>query len=177
MSRLATARAGRPAFIEPAYSGTVQARLVFRRHPVLSIATVAYLGVVGWVTLGPQPLNADGRGLLRRILRVLGDHDLTGWITYDRVEFAANVLMFVPIGLLFLLLFGRRQWWLAVLVGVALTLAIELAQLSIAERVSDPRDVLSNSIGTVLGVLVALVITGPAARRRKRLSRLPQRTG
>jgi glycopeptide antibiotics resistance protein len=150
---------------------------MFRRHPALSVVTLAYLGVVGWVTLGPQPLDTAGRGILRRILAVLGNHDLTDWITYERVEFVANVLMFVPIGLLFLLLFGRRQWWLAVLVGVALTLAIELAQLSLTDRVSDPRDVLANTMGAFLGVLLALFITGPAARREKRMSQRPQHVG
>jgi len=150
---------------------------MFRRHPVLALVTIAYLGVVAWVTLGPQPLSTAGRGLLRRILAALGNHELTDWITYDRVEFVANVLMFVPIGLLFVLLFGRRQWWLAVLIGIAITLMIELAQSSIIDRVSDPRDVLANTAGAFLGVLVALAITGPAARRGKRMSQRPQRAG
>lgn len=150
---------------------------MFRRHPVLALITIAYLGVVAWVTLGPQPLSTVSRGILKRILAALGNHDLTDWITYDRVEFVANVLMFLPIGLLFVLLFGRRQWWLAVLIGIAITLAIELAQTSIADRVSDPRDVLANTAGAFLGVLAAMAITGPAARRGKRMSRLAQRAG
>ncbi|CAN5206941.1 hypothetical protein BH09ACT3_BH09ACT3_10570 [soil metagenome] len=155
----------------------MQARLMFRRHPVLALITIAYLGVVAWVTLGPQPLSTASRGILKRILAALGNHELTGWISYDRVEFVANVLLFVPIGVLFVLLFGRRQWWLAVLIGIAITLAIELAQTPIADRVSDPRDVLANTAGAVLGVLAALAITGPAARRGKRMSRLAQRAG
>jgi glycopeptide antibiotics resistance protein len=147
---------------------------MFRRQPALAVVTIAYLGVVAWVTLGPQPLNAAGRGILRRVLNFFGNHSATDWITYDRVEFTANVLMFVPIGLLFVLLFGRRQWWLAMLAGIALTLTIELAQMSLADRVSDPRDVLANSIGAFVGVLVALVVTAPAARRERRMSRARQ---
>ena len=166
-----------PASADEASRRGRHARRMFRRHPVLALVTIAYLGVVAWVTLGPQPLSTASRGLLRRILAALGNHELTDWITYDRVEFVANVLMFVPIGLLFVLLFGRRQWWLAVLIGIAITLMIELAQSSIIDRVSDPRDVLANTAGAFLGVLVALAITGPAARRGKRMSQRPQRAG
>ena len=134
---------------------------MIRRHPVLFVLTLGYLGVVAWVTLGPQPLDAGGSRLLYRALRFLGSHQLTSWITYDRVEFTANIAMFVPIGLLFVLLFGRRRWWIAIIVGVALTIAIELSQRGIPGRVSDPRDVLANSLGAALGVAVALLVTIP----------------
>ncbi|MDQ1605844.1 MAG: hypothetical protein QOJ18_211 [Microbacteriaceae bacterium] len=141
---------------------------MFRRHPLLSLVTVGYLGLVGWITLGPQPLNSQDQRLLARILSYFGNHDATRWINYNLVEFSANVAMFVPLGVFFLLLLGRRRAWLAMLLGVVITVGIETAQLFIAGRVSDPRDVLANSAGTLIGVLAALVITAPAARRARR---------
>jgi glycopeptide antibiotics resistance protein len=138
---------------------------MIRRHPLLAVFTVGYLAIVAWVTLGPQPITASGSHLLFRALRFFGNHELTHWITYSRIEFTANIAMFVPIGLLFALVLGRRRWWLASLIGVAMTIAIELSQLGIPGRVSDPRDVLANSVGSVLGVLLALAVTAPAARR------------
>jgi glycopeptide antibiotics resistance protein len=141
---------------------------MFRRHPLISVLTIGYLALVGWITLGPQPLNNQDDRLLARILSYFGTHDATKWITYNFVEFSANVAMFVPLGLFFLLLLGRKRAWLAMLIGVLLTVGIETAQLFIAGRVSDPMDVLANSIGTLIGVLVALVITAPAARRARR---------
>lgn len=137
---------------------------MLRRHPILSFATFSYLAVVGWVTLGPQPLDDEGRGLLRRVIGWLQRHDATEWVTYSGVEFTANVLMFVPVGLFFVLLLGRRQWWLAAVLCVALTITIETTQLFLADRVPDPRDLMSNSIGGVIGVLGALIITWPKAR-------------
>lgn len=139
---------------------------VFRHHPVLSIVTFAYLGVVAWLTLGPQPLDDRGDGLLRRLLGFLGRRPETDWITYNGIEFAANIAMFVPVGLFFVLLLGRRRWWLAIMLGVLLTCVIEYTQLFLPTRVSDPRDLLSNSIGTVIGVTFALLWTWPAAYRR-----------
>lgn len=138
---------------------------MFRRHPFLSFTTVAYLGVVGWITLGPQPVNTGNGYWLWRALRFFSSHESTRWLTYDRVEFLANVAMFVPIGIFFVLLFGRRLWFMSVISGVLLTLAIEFAQRFIPGRVSDLRDLVANSFGTVVGVLVALVLTKAKARR------------
>jgi len=138
---------------------------MFRRHPILSLFTLGYLAVVGWVTLGPQPLDDSDSGWLFRLLDVFQRHSLTGWITYDRLEFGANVAMFLPIGLFFLLLLGRRQWWLAILVAFALTVGIETAQQFIPGRVSDIRDVISNTTGGIVGVLFGLIATAPKARR------------
>ncbi|TFD20577.1 VanZ family protein [Cryobacterium sp. TMT4-10] len=132
---------------------------MLHRHPVLSSATLAYLAFVGWVTLGPQPLNTSNNGWLLRALGFFARHDSTDWITYGRVEFAANIGMFIPIGVFLVLLFGRRQWWLAIVVGVALTCSIEFTQQFLPTRYPDLRDLVANTAGAVLGVLVALVIT------------------
>jgi glycopeptide antibiotics resistance protein len=100
-----------------------------------------------------------------RVLDVLWEHPATDWVTYDGVEFSANIAMFLPIGLFFLLLFGRKRWWLAIVVPFLMTLSIETAQVWIPGRVSDVRDVISNTTGAIVGVLVGLVITAPRARR------------
>jgi len=132
---------------------------MLHRHPFLGLVTAAYLALVGWVTLGPQPVTPDADGWLWRILTVLGRHELTGWITYSRLEFMANIAMFLPIGLFLLLLLGRRFWPLAIVLCCALTVGIETAQLFIPTRVSDVRDLIANSAGGALGVLVGLVLT------------------
>ena len=49
---------------------------MFRRHPVLAVITFVYLGVVGWVTLGPQPLDSSGNALLFRLLDRLDELEL-----------------------------------------------------------------------------------------------------
>ncbi|MET4781971.1 VanZ family protein [Glaciihabitans sp. UYNi722] len=148
---------------------------MFRRHPFLSLVTVVYLAVVGWITLGPQPVNSGNGAWLWRLLRFFSGHELTSWLTYARVEFLANVAMFIPIGLFFLLLFGRRLWFVGILAGVALTVAIEGAQLFIPGRVSDVRDLIANSLGATIGVLAALIVTAPKARRLRRERERDQR--
>jgi len=134
---------------------------MFHRHPLLSLLTFAYLGFVGWMTLTPQA--ATGTSLMTRVadrvVRELRAYEPTSGLSAADVEFAANVAMFVPVGMFFLLLLGRRQWWLAVLAGLVLTVGIEVAQQEIPGRVSDPRDVVSNGLGTVVGVVLGWVLT------------------
>ncbi len=138
---------------------------MFLRHPFLSLATLAYLGVVGMITLGPKPYGERTEGFVYRLLALFQRHSSTEWIDYNRLEFGMNVLMFVPIGVFFLLLFGRRLWWLSIMFGVALTLGIEFAQMFMPTRVSDARDILANSSGAFIGVIIALILTYGKARR------------
>jgi glycopeptide antibiotics resistance protein len=149
---------------------------MFRHHPILTVVTFVYLGVVGWITLGPQPLDDRADSLVWRLLAFFSRYASTDWITYSFLEFWSNVAMFVPVGLFFLLLLGRRRWWLAIGLGVMLTLGIEFVQQYLPDRVSDPRDILANSLGALVGVVAALLVTWPAAVRRARERRLEART-
>ncbi len=139
---------------------------MFHRHPFLSLVTFAYLGVVAWVTLTPQSVAPTDSDLVQRILARLQRYDELSWLTYDRAEFLANIALFVPVGVFLLLLVGTRFWWLAGFGAFLMTSAIETAQRSIPGRVSDERDVLANTVGALIGIVVALVLTYPAARRR-----------
>ncbi|THG32341.1 VanZ family protein [Naasia lichenicola] len=143
---------------------------MFRRHPLLSIVTVLYLGFVGWLTLSPSLPFGDGTdGVVWRVLRALDEFPGARWLDYSDVEFAANIAMFAPIGMFFVLLFGRARWWLAMLLSVALSCAIELAQLLFfTTRVADVRDIVSNSTGAIVGAVVVLILTAGKARQLRR---------
>src|SRR4051812_9408783 len=100
---------------------------MFLRHPILSLATLAYLGVVGWLTLSPQAPSGTNN-FLWRLAHFFESHASTEWITFNLLEFVANIALFVPFGVFFVLLLGRRRWWLAILFGVATTVIIEFSQ-------------------------------------------------
>lgn len=148
---------------------------MFHRHPFLSLLTFAYLGFVGLVTLTPASDQPDYTSLTGRVLARLQTYPdldpITGRLSVERVEFLANIGLFVPVGVFMTLLFGSRLWWLAVAGSIALTAAIETAQRSIPGRVSDPRDLVANSGGAVVGVVLALVLMLPGTLRRRRLRR------
>ncbi|GAA4181120.1 VanZ family protein [Gryllotalpicola koreensis] len=146
---------------------------MFRRHPILAPLTLAYLALVAWITLGPQPLDHQRQDWVLVLLHDARAFTAPHWprlaaqLTYDHAEFLANVAMFAPIGLFLVLLLGRRFWWAAVLLCVAMTGFIETAQRFIPGRVSDVRDIVSNSVGGLVGVIVALIVTIPAYRRER----------
>lgn len=148
---------------------------MLHRHPFLSLLTVLYLGFVGLVTLTPASEQPDYSGLAERILARLAlypDLDpVTSRLSVERVEFLANIGLFVPVGVFLLLLVGTRLWLVALAAGIVLTSVIENVQRSIPGRVSDPRDVAANAIGLFIGVALALVLTLPATLRRRREQR------
>ncbi|MFT4262894.1 MAG: VanZ family protein [Nocardioides sp.] len=143
------------------------------RHPLLSLLTGTYLVFVGWLTLTPHPIGTSQQDLLLRILDGLHRRGRLESLDYDRLEFLANIGLFVPIGMFLLLLFGAGGWWAAALASFAMTAGIEYAQHYIPGRVPDDRDLVANGAGALLGILVALVLTLPATlrRRRRRLMR------
>ena len=145
---------------------------MLHRHPLLSLLTLLYLGFVGLVTLTPGAAQPDYSGLAERVLarlRRYPDLDpLTVRLSVERIEFLANIGLFVPLGVFLLLLVGSRLWWVALVAGIVLTSMIENIQRSIPGRVSDPRDVAANAIGMFIGVALALALTLPSTLRRRR---------
>lgn len=100
---------------------------------------------------------------------------LTVWIQEDLglefvrqgwVEFTANVLMFVPLGVLVPLVF--RRLWIGVLVAAALSAGAELVQILLPARHASMRDVLANVLGALLGAAIVWAVT---RRRPSRGSR------
>jgi VanZ family protein len=81
------------------------------------------------------------------------------WLLRD---VAINVLLYVPLGLSAFLVVARCHSrglavFVALLLGVGLSTCIELAQVYVPGRVSSLLDITTNSIGTAVGVLVALM--------------------
>ena len=145
---------------------------MLHRHPFLSLLTLLYLGFVGLVTLTPGSGQPDYAELARRVLARLERYPdlepLTSRLSVERIEFLANIGLFVPLGVFLLLLVGTRLWLVALAAGIVLTSMIESVQRQIPGRVPDPRDVAANSLGTFVGIALALVLTLPATLRRRR---------
>lgn len=144
---------------------------MFHRHPFLSLLTGAYLFFVGWLTLTPQPIDADHQQFVVRVLDALHRRGYVESIDYSRAEFLANIALFVPIGMFLLLLFGAGGWWLAGIGSFAMTVFIETVQQQIPGRVSDERDLFANTVGALIGIAITLVLTLPATLRRRERKR------
>lgn len=156
-----------------------------RRSLPFGVLAVVYLLVVGLLTLGPT---------LWRTRPASGDYDVLSpstwldpetWVRIGSPEFVANILLFVPLGLLLRLAIPRGTWFGATVLGGVVSVAVEVLQVS-TPRVSDPRDIVANTLGTlagaVLGALISLVASArggvsPSEVRRPAASRPAGRPG
>lgn len=138
------------------------------RGPRLLAALIAGAAVTA-LTLAPRALVAPLRGAFMRLMDA-ATAPLLVWIPYDDAERLLNTMLFVPLGATIALLLGRRAFPLAILACFALSAAVEYAQGSIPGRVPDMQDVLWNSLGGAVGVVVITVprLLGALMRARHR---------
>lgn len=85
-------------------------------------------------------------------------------LTYTRFDAAANVLAYLPFGLLASLALRKNFGLLTSLLagcatGVLLSVSMEYLQMYLPSRISSNMDVLSNSTGAFLGAILAVSIT------------------
>ena len=117
-----------------------------------------YLVALALIAFWPVPVDRAAAGLLAEITRAVP------FLTYDVIETAANVVLFVPLGALLALVLTRRA---PLVLGIALlaTVAIELAQaVLLPERTPSLRDILANLCGAAVGLGVVLLARRPRRR-------------
>ena len=138
------------------------------RRPAL-LAALGYLAIVAAVTLGPAPWRTrpavDGYDVLS-----LSTWLSSGtWSTGRPQEFLANILLFIPLGMLVRVGLPRLTWVFAGLVGAAVSVVIEVLQVG-SVRVSDPRDLVANTLGAVLGAVGVAVVGALVTRGSRRMA-------
>jgi VanZ family protein len=124
-------------------------------------ALVVYVAALAVLVLGASPEPA-----LRWTAATVRTVDALSTVSTVVVERAANVLLFVPAGLLLCYALPRSAPWLVWLLCVAVSAGAEVAQLALPERAATVVDVLMNAAGAAIGVLLHLLLT-----------RLPRRSG
>lgn len=133
-----------------------------RSHARLWVSTlllVAYAGFVLLVTMWPNPSQLQFDGIAARVLQALHNLGVPEWFGYNMLEFTANIGMFVPLGFFLGVALPRRAWWLGLLLLPGFSGAIEWTQgVALEERVSTLQDVLANSTGGYVGLLVAMIL-------------------
>ena len=144
------------------------------RHWFFGVPLVGYTAAVAFVLGWPTSVDAPIRGTIRHSLGRLHDLGLPTWVGYPEVELAANVALFVPFGLLLTLVLRRGRWWVAVLAGFGVSMLAEVAQkVLLPGRSGTPRDVLTNTVGTLIGAGIGALF---ALRRPQVESRSARRS-
>jgi glycopeptide antibiotics resistance protein len=126
----------------------------------------AYVAIIGFITLTPRD-DSKNSAVVDAVLEFLDRHEATAWMTFSVLERSANLLLFLPLGVLLIATLGRGRWMPAVAVGLGYSVFIESCQaLLLTGRVADPLDIVMNGVGTAVGV--ALGHAGLTRREKNR---------
>lgn len=136
------------------------------RHAVATALGVGYGVVLAFIVFWPSPVDRPIAAMLQRVIAELHERGVPQFVDYALIEFSANVLLFFPVGVFFGLAVPIRWWVLALAAGPMLSAIVELAQARLlAERYATVSDVVANSIGATIGVLLMLALRAAVARR------------
>ena len=142
-------------------------------RPALRWLLAGYLVLVLRITLWPGLGVDPAVDWLEQTLAWLHARGLPEAVGVPLVEAVANVVMFVPLGLLLPLtvraLGGTRRWW-AVGSGLLLSALIETCQLLfLPDRVPTLQDVAMNTLGALVGVALVPLVASPSAGLHRRI--------
>lgn len=77
------------------------------------------------------------------------------------MEVLLNLVLLLPVGVLLPMMLRRPvRWWQGLLVGMALSLAIELGQLVTRRGLFELDDLLHNSVGCMMGCVIVSKVIG-----------------
>ncbi len=85
-----------------------------------------------------------------------------------RAEIFWNIILFIPIGILISMLLSRKTRWLTILIGAFLSAGIELTQLYLHRGLFEFDDMVHNTLGTIIGMCLFLIVNGIASAASKK---------
>lgn len=127
---------------------------------IARILLALYVLTLALIAFWPVPVDRGAGPLLRAITRAVP------WLSYSMIEVGANVLLFVPFGILLALVLSLRRM-LVMPIALAVTVLIESVQwLLLADRTPALSDIIANLAGAAAGLTIVLLVERLRARRR-----------
>ncbi|MBB2975476.1 VanZ family protein [Microbacterium endophyticum] len=119
-----------------------------RHGKTASVLLAFYLVALTAIAVWPVPVDSAAGPLLSLVQRHVP------WATYSRIEEGANVLLFVPFGILLMLIL-RHSRYLIMPICILATVAIESVQaVLLDQRTASIVDIVANTAGACLGMLL-----------------------
>ena len=84
-------------------------------------------------------------------------------------ELLANIVLFVPYGILLCTAFRRLKWWAVMLISLGTTVCVEIFQPFFG-RSCDVDDIIANTLGALIGCIMAKIVicTADFIKRHRR---------
>ena len=129
-----------------------ESRRASKLRTIAGVVFAFYASALAVIAFWPTPVDRGAGRLLSAITRRIP------FLTYDVIEFTANIALFVPFGVLLALLLSGRSRWLVLPIAMAVTLTIEAGQaVFLAERTASIGDVVANASGVLVGLGAVLL--------------------
>ena len=124
----------------------------------LRLTLGAYTLALGWIVFAPAQDAGQVTGIVEVLASwVAGWSELTPSQAYQPLEFLANVALFIPFGVLWMLVAPRLHPLAVIGAGFATSALIEVVQLALPSRFSTLSDVIANTLGTTMGVALVML--------------------
>ncbi|WP_182050153.1 VanZ family protein [Changpingibacter yushuensis] len=130
--------------------------------------------VVLVITLSPNRVDEGRMPEIIRFLTFWHSHGLPSWFRYKQLEFSANIVMTIPLGLFAGMALPKPKRQIAFIALPVMAALVELSQaLFLAGRVASIWDVVANSLGAWIGLLVAIYADAEYVCRQRTVLRQP----
>ena len=122
----------------------------------------AYLVVLALIVFLPAREAGRLTGVVGWLALQVGKLGIPVDPAYVVLEFTANIVLFLPFGLLATVAYPRLRPVVVIAIGFASSVVIELVQLAIPSRYATVSDVIANTVGAVIGCLAAVAMARSA---------------
>lgn len=137
---------------------------------VLTVSFVCYAIVILGVTLLDRGIMFE-YGFTRKVQ--LFSSYIEAWNSFSFIEWRnllLNIAMFMPLGFLLPILFDKlKKTWKTYIMGLVISLSIEIMQLTLGLGVFEFDDILNNTLGTMIGFGVYIFLNA-LVRKNKKIS-------
>ena len=127
------------------------------RNKTLLALWLIYCVTLGAIAFWPTPIDRDYSGMLNKLITAVNYQIGMNVFTYAGIEFVANILLFIPLGVLIWASSINVNSILLLAVSFAGILSIEFFQkVLLEERYASALDLLANSCGVLIGFWITL---------------------
>lgn len=160
----------------PLYTRTncmqVQQKELLRQHAgsgankLTTALLLVYLAALGWILLLKLGVRFSYMNT-RRVSLIPFREYLVYHGRMDKSQILLNVLVFVPLGIYISILFSHRSFGTRLLCCFLISLGVESLQYALAVGAFDSTDIITNTLGGAIGLLVFRVMKGALGSHAK----------
>ena len=133
----------------------------------VTILFLIYLALLVWIILFKLQFSISDLDKIRSINFIPSHYDKEIGVAFHLTEVLENVLIFVPMGIYLQMLMPKVKLYAKIMMIAGTSFLLETTQYVLAIGRSDITDVLTNTVGGLLGLIVYLMVARLIGNRIK----------